>query len=190
MANSTSVHVAQKILHNGGGRREDANKEWLTPCDNEDEWDHSFTRPSSDLHGRARQGESSVSLDNKINSISNLSNRATTSVHSSRMTSNRRCDASLGVRNSYNIGEVRDVMMGEEGEGEREKVVCRERESGEARSDVVSRDPLDALFGEENQMDVGEMGEGVWSGGGFGVEQQISMHREPQHSFSGNIIII
>ena len=199
---SNSTHLQKKAMQNG--RTHDrTNEEGNTRHHDEaaeDEWSHPFSRAeSSRVRRRRREGrDGQMSMRGEPHthqSTENSSNHpisatggsgdgsqlASTSIHSSSLS-----------RAPPPGGAGGDVMVMEGvGEKGREGEVCGERGSGggcDSGGGGGFVDPLDALFGEENMMDVGE---GGWEGGGFGMEPQAdttATHRETQHSPSGNYI--
>lgn len=155
-----------KVMQNGRGKRS-INEEGPSHY-NEDEWNHPFSIPARDLnpvHGREGNDQSISSRKSgpaRTNSTSTAPDMAGSS--------------------QVKCGSVdEDVMMdgGCVEEGEREEGGDK-RESGGV---VQVSDPLDALFGEENMMDVAEEEEG---GGGFGMIPQplqaSTTHTEKSHS--------
>lgn len=177
-----------KVMQNGRGKRS-VNEECPSRY-NEDEWNHPFSIPARDLNSAQGRERDVQTTSTTKNSARNMSTTASSQrgLHSTPQ----------DVRSRHSVsgdsgGE--DVMVeggwvGEEGEGRGD-----ERESGGV---VQVSDPLDALFGEENMMDVaGEEGEGGgWEGGGggFGMVPHpliTTTHREePQNPISGDLITI
>ena len=160
---STSTAVqSNKVVQNGRGRR-GTNGEGLPRHDRdnetvEDEWSHPFSRPARDMSRRGREGERIAPGHTALTTSSRSSQPASAGRHSNLLDGRNR----HSVSHHGGVGEVmmEGVCEGERGEEEEEG--RGEAGSGGGRSGSVPQvvDPLDALFGEENMMDVAEGGGG------------------------------
>ena len=160
--------------HSGRGRRRAVvNGQGLTRngCEEksiEDEWSNPFSRSSGD---RARERERERTGEN---------------------TSRERVDTERSSEDSSSLQQTGSRLREEESVEVAGRVSDIQTSAG-ACGEVVEggggdMDHLDALFGEENMMDVGEGGweEGGW-GRGFATDKQ-THNSEPQHPHSGDSI--
>lgn len=164
----------------------------------EDEWTHPFSR--SDDHSTNRMEERQSSSQERPRASVETARRSTSSgpqvYHSTpyRKLTTDTSSSSTGEQASQRTPSE-DVSHGARGDsvtmvdkagGGGGGVAMGEEEGGCGEAD----DPLDALFGEENMMDVGEGGwegggGGGWGGGGFSAQPSSTGHSQPQHPPSG-----
>ena len=184
-----SSNRQNKVMQNGRGKQS-VNEEGPSHY-NEDEWNHPFSIPARDLNSAQGRERDVQATSNTKNSAGNSS--TSTSSQSGLHSTTQNGSSRHSVSRIPSDGSGEDVMVEggyveEDGEG-------RGGERGSGGVTQVS-DPLDALFGEENMMDVaGEEGEGGgWEGGGgaFGMVSRplvTTTHREePQKPISGDLI--
>ena len=205
---SSAKAIAEKNEAILNGRRR--NEEGLTHCDGrngqttiEDEWSHPFSRSGVNERGRGRDNHTRQTTQTKQRSPHELTRSVTDCTTGDHTTTNTeggdsRYHTEAGLVSQRERGE--DGMMGEGRLEER-------REGGfEGEGRGGEDDPLEALFGDENMMDVGEAGEGGWERGERGcemvgegndreserlvTEQQPATISEPQPSLSGITFIV
>ena len=191
-----------------GSRRRSSNEEGPTRSDGnskktlEDEWNHPFSTPSSVSgrgRGRGRGRESAAqptAQSREGNGHEPCANAELTTSREHTASQERGGSGETG-HSSQREGRRGDTMEGEGG--------LEEGFDGEGGGGGGEDDPLDALFGDENMMDVAEAGEeGGWEGvgcrwemGGNGERENSSsrlraqpatISDHPQQSFAGMYI--
>lgn len=186
-----AVSAREKVLQNGRRRRPErrvANEEGPTRCEGDDEAVDEWYNPFSRHDGReeTERNNTTQSADRTTHIRNPVSHPLpSTGGHSS---SRRDGDGEMvGMRG----GDGGRVLAGSEC-GDVRECGGEEREGG--RCDEVigvdTADPLNALFGEENMMDVGEEGEGGWDVRGFRMDLQPVPNTTSRDDRSGTCIYV